>query len=187
MAQRFVESEHDRVMLIRYIEEQALPITVSVSKGGKRSVRQNRLNRLWMGEIADQYEGWTPEDARAYCKLTVGVPILRSENDAFRDRYDEYVRPLPYETKIALMREPLDFPVTRLMTVRQQMKYLDQVQQHFSEKGFVLTDPEGILNTPTPTDDASPSVESAPPSESSLADGGAPVKAGRDKIKETRK
>ena len=44
-------------------------------------------------------------------------------------------------------------------------------------------------DAPTPTDAhaASPSVESAPPSESSLADGGAPVKAGRDKIKETRK
>ena len=141
MSQRVLETERDRELLFRFIEGRKLPITVSISDGGRRSTKQNRLNRLWMNEIAEQMDGWSPEYARAYCKLTIGVPILRAENEVFCERYDAVVKPMPYETKMDLMMEPLDFPVTRLMTVRQQTKYLDGVHQHFSEKGLILTDP----------------------------------------------
>lgn len=146
MAQRVLETERDRELLFRFIEGRKLPITVSISDGGRRSTKQNRLNRLWMNEIAEQMDGWSPEYARAYCKLTLGVPILRAENEVFCERYDAVVKPMPYETKMDLMMEPLDFPVTRLMTVAQQTKYLDGVHRHFSEKGLILTDPGDLLN-----------------------------------------
>jgi hypothetical protein len=55
------------------------------------------------------------------------------------------VRPLPYTQKLALMMEPLDFPITRLMTTKQATAYLDGVHRHFSEKGIVLTDPGDLL------------------------------------------
>lgn len=145
MTQRIVETEYDRKLLVRFIQEHKLPMTVNVQTGGKRSVQQNRLNRLWMNEISEQMDGWTPEYTRGYCKLTIGVPILRAENEEFCERYDQIVKPMPYETKMDLMCEPLDFPVTRLMTVSQQAKYLDQVNQHFAEKGLVLTDPDDLL------------------------------------------
>lgn len=145
MTQRIVETEADRRMLIRFLEAQALPITVSVTKGGKRSLRQNKLQRLWLNEIAEQLGDQTPEEVRGYCKLTIGVPILRAEHEAFRERYDLIVRPLPYEQKLALMMEPLDFPVTRLMSTKQATAYLDGVHRHFSEKGIVLTDPGDLL------------------------------------------
>lgn len=145
MTQRFVETEHDRTMLLRFIEGQPLPLTVTLSKGGKRSLKQNRLSRLWLNEIAEQLGDRTPEDVRAYCKLTIGVPILRAENDAFRERYDAIVKPLPYEQKLALMMEPLDFPVSRLMSTKQATAYLDGIHRHFSEKGIVLTDPGDLL------------------------------------------
>ena len=109
--------------------------------GTKRSLRQNKLQRLWMNEISQQLGDQTPEEVRGYCKLTIGVPILRAENERFRERYDKIVRPLPYEQKMALMMEPLDFPITRLMTTKQATAYLDGVHRHFSEKGVVLTDP----------------------------------------------
>lgn len=109
--------------------------------GSTRTLRQNKLQRLWLKEIAQQLGDQTPEEVRGYCKLTIGVPILRNENEAFRERYDEIVKPLPYEQKLALMMEPLDFPVTRLMNTKQATAYLDGIHRHFSEKGIVLTDP----------------------------------------------
>lgn len=145
MSTRFLETEQDRKMLVRFIEGQPLPLTVSLTKGGKRSLRQNKLQRLWLNEISEQLGDQTPEEVRGYCKLTLGVPILRAENDAFRERYDAIVRPLPYEQKLALMMEPLDFPISRIMTTKQATAYLDGVHRHFSERGVVLTDPEGLL------------------------------------------
>lgn len=146
MTPRFVESEWDRQMLVRFIALQPLPFTVSLSRGGKRSTKQNRLQRQWLNEIAEQLGGQTPEEVRGYCKLTIGVPILRAEHDIFREKYDAIVRPLLYEQKLALMMEPLDFPVTRLMTTRQATAYLDGVHRHFSEKGIVLTDPGDLID-----------------------------------------
>jgi len=40
-----------------------------------------------------------------------------------------------------MMKEPLDFPVTRLMTTKQKAHYLDALYQHWSEQGIILTDP----------------------------------------------
>lgn len=145
MTTRFLESDQDRRTLIRFLEAQPLPLTVTVGKGGKRTLKQNKLQRLWMGEIAEQLGDQTAEEVRGYAKLTIGVPILRAENDAFRERYDAIVKPLPYEQKLALMMEPLDFPITRLMTTKQATAYLDGVHRHFSEKGIVLTDPGDLL------------------------------------------
>lgn len=145
MTTRFLESDADRRTLIRFIETQPLPLTVSLSKGGKRSLKQNKLQRLWLNEIAEQLGDRTPEEVRGYCKLTIGVPILRAENETFRERYDAIVRPLPYEQKLALMMEPLDFPITRLMSAKQATAYLDGVHRHFSEKGVQLTDPGDLI------------------------------------------
>lgn len=145
MATRFLESEGDRRMLIRFLETQPLPLTVSMSKGGKRSLKQNALQRKWVGEIAGQLGDQTLEEVRGYCKLTIGVPILRAENDEFREAYDATVRPLPYELKLKLMMEPFDFAVTRKMNTKQFTAYLDGVHRHFSEKGIALTDPGDLL------------------------------------------
>lgn len=141
MTSRVVETEDGRKMLIRLLERQKLPFTATIETGRKRTVDQNRLQRLWMNEISEQ-KGESPEYWRGYCKLTIGVPILRAENDEFRAKYDKVVRPLPYPTKLAIMSEPLDLPVTRLMTTKQKTMYLDQMFRHFSEEGVILTIPE---------------------------------------------
>jgi hypothetical protein len=142
---RFLETEADRQLLLRFIEGQPLPLTVSLSKGGRRSLKQNKLQRLWLNEISEQLGDQTPEEVRGYCKLTLGVPILRAENENFREKYDAIVRPLPYEQKLALMMEPLDFPISRLMNTKQATAYLDGMHRHFSEKGIALTDPGDLL------------------------------------------
>jgi hypothetical protein len=145
MTTRIVETEYERRQLIRFIEGHKLPMTASVQAVGKRSARQNRLNRQWMLDIAAQLDGWTAEEARGYCKLHFGIPILRAEDEAFGAEYDAVVRPLPYELKLKLMMVPFDFGVTRLMGTKQQTAYLDAVHRHFSEQGVALTDPGDLL------------------------------------------
>lgn len=138
---RSVENEYERGLLIRYLEQQKLPFTVEIQAGRKRSTEQNKTQRLWMKEISEQ-TGMSPEEARAFCKLTIGVPILRAESETFREKYDAVVRPLTYEAKLAIMSEPLDMPVTRLMSVAQKSRYLDAIFQHFTQQGIALTIPE---------------------------------------------
>lgn len=141
---RLIEDEHNRKLLLKFIEQHKLPFCVTVSPGRRRSIEQNRLQRLWCNEIAQQLGDQTPEEVRGYCKLTIGVPILRAENETFCERYDAVLKPLNYEQKIAIMMEPLDLPVTRIMTSKQKAKYLDGVRQHFTEKGIVLTIPDDM-------------------------------------------
>jgi hypothetical protein len=143
---RTIETDHDRNMAARLIEGRGLPFTLTLTDGKHRTTKQNKLQRLWMNEISEQKGDMKPEEVRAYCKLTIGVPILRAQNEAFRDGYDRVVKPLPYEQKLAIMAEPLDMPITRLMTTAQKTEYLDGIIKHFAEQGIVLTMPDDMRN-----------------------------------------
>lgn len=142
MTTRVIKSEGDRAELMKLLQSQTLPFTIDVVKGQRRSVEQNRLQRLWVNEIAEQLGDRTPEEARAYCKLTLGVPILRAENTRFCEMYDRLIKPMGYEQKLAMMAEPLDLPITRLFTTNQKTRYLDDIQRHFAEQGVSLTNPD---------------------------------------------
>jgi len=165
---RTIETEHDRTMAARLIEGRNVPFTLTLTDGKHRTTAQNKLQRLWMNEIAEQKGDMKPEEVRAYCKLTIGVPILRAQNEAFRDGYDRVVKPLSYEQKLSLMSEPLDMPITRIMTTAQKTEYLDGIVRHFAEQGIVLTMPEEH-NSP----DATPSPNA--PSGDSLPSSGGPA------------
>jgi hypothetical protein len=141
---RSIESDNDRRMAIRLLEARPVPFTFTLTDGKHRSTAQNKLQHMWMAEIAQQKGDMTAEEARGYCKLTIGVPILRSENAAFAKEYDDVVKPLPYEAKLKLMMVPFDFGVTRLMTTKQKTQYLDAIAKHFGEQGIILTMPEDL-------------------------------------------
>ena len=101
-----------------------------------RTIPQNNFSHAWYEEIAqalpeDDALGW-----KCYCKLHHGVPILRAEDDEFRDAYDTAIKGLSYEQKLAAMRV---LPVTSRMNVRQLTKYADLVRDDFAGKGVVLT------------------------------------------------
>ena len=142
MPTRVISNEVERDALVLWIKAHKTPFTVNLTKGKRRSVEQNRLQRLLLNEISEQLGDQTPEEVRAYCKLTLGVPILRAEDEGFAESYDRNVKPLPYEQKLALMAEPLDLPVTRLMTTVQKTLYLEAIYKHFGEQGVVMTQPE---------------------------------------------
>ena len=141
MTERIVKTEADRDMLLKLITQQKLPFSVSITKGKRRSIDQNRLLRLWIGEITEQLGDRTAEEVRGDLKLRFGVPILRAENEAFREKYDRIVKHLPYETKLELMMEPIDFPVSRLLKTGQFTTFLDNIYSFFSERGIKLTEP----------------------------------------------
>lgn len=115
-------------------------IEVKAEKRG-RTIEQNKLQRKWMLE-AQQQGDMTAEEYRGYCKLHIGVPILLAESEEFAAKYAQYVKPLPYETKMALMMEPFDFPVTRLMDTSQKGRYLDKCYVYLTGLGFKLTEPK---------------------------------------------
>lgn len=165
---RVIRNELDRKMLMRLVEARATPFTITLTDGASRTTDQNKLQRKWITEIAEQLGDQTPEEIRAYCKLTIGVPILRAQNDAFREQYDRIVRPLSYAQKLSIMSEPLDMPITRIMTTKQKTEYLDAIFRHFSEQGVVLTIPPDKYHPGSPA-----SVQAAPPPLPSTAPAGA--------------
>jgi hypothetical protein len=118
------------------------PIIFEIRRESRhRTWQQNKLQRKWCLE-AEQQGDCTAEEYRGYCKLHFGVPILRAEDEEFAAKYEQYIRGLPYETKMALMMEPFDFPVTRLMDTDQKARYLNKVYEYFTGLGMRLTEPK---------------------------------------------
>lgn len=143
MPTRVVETDADRDMLVKFIEGQKLPVTVDITSGKHRTTKANRLQRQWMNDIASQL-GESAEYWRGWCKLHIGIGIIKADNEAFAKAYDDEIKPLPYELKMKLMQEPFDFAVTRKMTSAQMTLYLDTIQRDFTERGIQLTDPEAM-------------------------------------------
>ena len=114
--------------------------TVEVKKLS-RSDMQNNTEFMWYKEIALAKGDENPTDIRAYCKLHFGVPILREDNEEFRIAYDKAVKPLTYDKKLLVMVEPLDFPVTRIMTTDQMQRYMDCIQEFGYSVNAELTIP----------------------------------------------
>lgn len=139
MTIRAVKYVDDLALLKVYLDGRKRPFTVDIEDGRNRSVEQNRLSQKWYGEIADQ-TGEDREDVRARCKLEIGVPILRRDNEKFRATYDKVVRPLDYADKITFIRDT-DMAVTRLMKVAEMSEYMDTVFQRHAEFGIALTVP----------------------------------------------
>lgn len=144
MASRVLANKSDVDLAVDWLRSMKLPCTISVRKGKHRSPEQNRLQRLWCNEAAEQLGDETAEEKRAYCKLHFGIPILRAELDEYCAAYDKYIRPLSYEAKLAMMAVPLDYPVTRLMTTGQKKRYLDDIWHHFTNLGVKLTPRRGM-------------------------------------------
>lgn len=141
MTTHILENKADVARLFTLLNNRDLPMTVNIRKGKDRSIQQNRTQRMWMNEAAEQGDQ-TAEEYRGYSKLHFGVPILRNENEEFKAAYDEVIRPLPYELKLKAMMIPLDFPVTRLMGTGQCKRYLDDIYSHFTGLGMRLTEPD---------------------------------------------
>tara|TARA_R110000850_G_scaffold24625_6_gene71909 strand:- start:5039 stop:5404 length:366 start_codon:yes stop_codon:yes gene_type:complete len=116
-----------------------IPFSVSTAKGAPRSIEQNRTQRMWLKEAAEQGDN-SAEEYRGYCKLHFGVMIAK-EDDEYAEKYDRLIRPMSYQAKLELMMVPMDFPVTRIFTTGQTTRYLNLIYTHLSSLGIHLTEP----------------------------------------------
>lgn len=115
-------------------------LRLSFKTGKSRSLDQNAISHAWYEQLSrelreDDALGW-----KAYCKLHFGVPILRAEDDEYREAYDKSIKVgFTYEQKLAAMKF---WPVTSLMTKPQLSKYLEAMQAEFAKRGVRLEFPE---------------------------------------------
>ncbi len=126
--------------IIGWIKPKCVPSQKYVLKLVKsykhRSLDQNGQSHVWYSQLAkelpeDNELGW-----KRYCKLTLGVPLLRAQDSQFRELYDKCIRKtLTYEQKL----EAMDIlPVTSRMDTEQFNYYLEAMQNHFSKRGVIL-------------------------------------------------
>jgi hypothetical protein len=114
-------------------------IKVSAKTGKARSLDQNGISHVWYEQLARELREDDALGYKCYCKLHHGVPILRAEDEAFREFYDTAIKVLSYEKKLQAMKFT---PVTSIMTKQQLSKYLDAVQNDFMLKGVRLEYPD---------------------------------------------
>lgn len=114
-------------------------VKLTAKVGKARSLDQNALSHIWYEQLSrelreDDVLGW-----KSYCKLHHGVPIMRAEDEEFRQFYDGAIKGLTYEQKLQAMKF---MPVTSLMTKLQLSKYLEAMQDDFKKRGVLLMFPE---------------------------------------------
>jgi hypothetical protein len=138
MIDRLIETVPDLDRLIRFISKQRLPFRATIVDGRPRSYDQNKLMWQWAKDAADQRPGMTVADVQNEWKLLFGVPILVTENVTFAEAWMG-AENCTHEQKLNLMRITA---VTSMMTVDQQKRFLNEIEQYNLENGIELTDPE---------------------------------------------
>lgn len=136
-----VNSESALSRCIRSLSEQYAQhhyLRVSVRTGRNRTLDQNALAFQLYTDLHRAKPDTFPSvnDARAYCKLHFGVGIRRQEPD-FNEVYSRMIRDrFTYEEKLALMIEPVDFPVTRGMDRKQFSEFVEAIKAAFPDVYF---------------------------------------------------
>lgn len=120
---------------------------VDIKKAQKdRKASQNRLQHHWNNEIHEvrnqvkDYPVNTLGELRAFNKLRFGVPILLADED-FNKVWRMTTGHLNYQAIMEFI-EVTDFPVTRLMNVKQMTMFLSDVKTFWNLEGVNLTTSE---------------------------------------------
>lgn len=120
-------------------------VVVSLRPGKDRTLDQNALWHSMYERIAQMTQMGDAEDVRKWCKLHIGVVIMRKSDADFRDQWNRVILHLDYETKLSLMGSCAlfagdGFPVTRLFNRAQGIAYTQQIVDEFRQKGVVFED-----------------------------------------------
>jgi hypothetical protein len=138
MPARILKTETDRAAWGAFLAAQPLPLTVSATKGARRSIPQNSTAAKWYAQIAAE-TGEEPAEVKAQCKWRHGKPIMEAERPDWVAEWQPLYAPLPYRMQIKVFEI---IPLTSLLTVRQMTQYMDAVQREYRAQGFDLIDPE---------------------------------------------
>lgn len=120
-------------------------VVVSMREGKDRTLDQNALWFAMYQRIAQMTQMGDVEDVRRWCKLHLGVPIMRKASEDFRHAWNVSFLLLTYETKLELMGPcalfgPDGFPVTRLFDRAQGIAYTEKIAEEFTARGVVFDD-----------------------------------------------
>lgn len=120
------------------IEGYEPPLVIKVEKGeaALRTLDQNALVNVWYRQIGEEY-GLDFEEARAYCKLIFGIPMLRTKSKHFRNTYDKYLKHMSYREKMNVIMHT-DLPVTSTFNTKEMSEYMESMQRYFADKGLRL-------------------------------------------------
>lgn len=103
-------------------------LRISYKKGRDRSLDFNAQSHVWYAQLARELPDYDEKGWKRFCKLHFGVPILRAEDEEFREFYDLAIKGLTYEQKTQAMDH---ISVSSEMTNLQFKKYCDAMQEHF--------------------------------------------------------
>lgn len=103
-----------------------------------RSLDQNAMFFVLYTQVAAQKQDESVDEIRCHCKLHFGVPILRRDDEQFRDWYNQTLLHSDYEIKKASMRY---VPVTSEFSKKQGSEYIDEIIREYSQQGLCLLHP----------------------------------------------
>ena len=138
MAQHIINSDASLSKFIGDIRQEYAAhkfLRIRVSTGKDRTAKQNKQGHVWYEQLAQELREGDALHYKCISKLHCGVPLLREENEEFKEKYDKTIRCLTYEQKITVMEF---LPVTSLMEVGQKTRYLQRMQEFWAQRGVVL-------------------------------------------------
>ena len=112
---------------------------VTINTGKKRGINQNFVSHGWYSKISKEEAEYTPEQVKCLCKLHLGVPILRAENEEFSADCEGMLDPLSYEMKLRVLQF---FPVTSRMNTTQMKRYMEDMRNHYASRVELKFDEE---------------------------------------------
>ena len=116
-----------------FAESNRLTVSWSVAL---RTIDQNALSHALYEQLARELPEYDAKGWKRMCKLHYGVPILRADDEHFREFYDSALKRLDYERKIAAMEY---VPVTSIMSKSQLSRYIADMARSFAvERGVHL-------------------------------------------------
>lgn len=136
--------ESHAIATIRSLFRQYKYVRVTLATGKDRSKEMNALTHVWYGQVSDERGEETPLEVKRFCKLHFGIPILRAEDEEFRNWYDTLIgregnSRFTYEEKLQIM-DKID--VTSEMSQNQIMQYAKAMQNHYEKLDVLLKFPE---------------------------------------------
>jgi hypothetical protein len=139
-------SESIKALHDAYKENRYLRVTATTSKD--RTLDQNALFAALYVRISETLGDGTAQDIsefKKYCKLVIGVPIMRRDDERFNNGWNRYFAGRSYEEQLFLMGDnPLfgvdGFPVTRLFDTKQGAEYTESVVRHFAQQSVFFED-----------------------------------------------
>ena len=126
--------------LVSEMHGMSFPFTVTLRKGGKRSLSQNSLLHKLFGEIAEHFGDRTAHDVKGEAHYAYGLPI-RLRNEGFAWVWERTGARLPVEKQRSLLASGV-LGVSSGMTSRELKEYIDQIYIAYTQAGVRLTVPE---------------------------------------------